>query len=182
MTSAREHLLISRSSFGWGDEQFVHNMNIPESVKLLVGEVTIRAGQLSDALTVAIGWAGSPTLADAFECAKEMRNREKILDEAKQYLKKCTTSNGVNIDVDVTIRRAKLAFRRRDEITFDRCFEVGAEGRVVSRCQKGKIPFDHDQLIALADEIMLLIIDLSAITNPNFVNDDNDQARLVTHS
>ena len=157
-------------------------VNLPDTVMMRVGEVTIRAGQLNDALIVEIKRAGSTTLADAFESAKDLRNRDKILDEAMRFLKAWTASNGVDIDVDAINERAKVAFRRRDEAAVHRCFAVGPGGVVVSRRHGVEMPFDPEQLSALADKIMLVITDLSAITKPNLMNDDDGQAPLEAES
>jgi len=149
---------------------------LSDAVKLRVGEVTVRAGQLDNALTVAICQAGSTTLADAFQCAKNMRNRETILDESARYLKDWAASKGVDCDVDTIIGRAKATYRRRDEVISERCFRVEGEGDGASRCHWHEAPFDLEQLSAVAEEFLSIISEISAIDRPRVISGGVDPA------
>ena len=153
---------------------------LSDAVKLRVGEVTVRAGQLDNALTVAICQAGSTTLADAFECAKNMQNRETILDECARYLTDWAASRGANCDVDAIIGRTKAACRRRDELISERCFMIEREGDTASRCHWPEAPFDLEQLGALADEFLSIINEIFAINRPSFVSDTVSQTLQIS--
>ena len=139
---------------------------LPDIVKLRVGEVTIRAGQLDNALTVAIFQAGSKTLADAFACAKNLQNRETILDESARSLRRWAGSNGVDCDVDTIIERAKTAYRLRDQSIAERCFMVDGEGDSASRRHWPEMPFDLEQLRMVAQEIHSIVKEISAMDGP----------------